>query len=228
MNMNNRIPPNHPRRPGRQLVRQCAVRRILWALSLILSLFALVACSDQPKVSPVAADAPILCFGDSLTFGTGASPATSYPAVLAELTGRKTVNSGVPGEVSATGLARLPKVLEEVKPGLLILCHGGNDILQRKSMDALKDNLRQMIQLAEGQGVQVVLVAVPEFSLALKPAPLYKELAEERRLPLENKSLARIVTKHSLKSDRVHPNAAGYREMAQAVRKVLKDSGAVP
>ena len=62
----------------------------------------------------------------------------------------------------------------------------------------------------------------------MKPPPLYEELAREFDLPIERKILADIETRGSQKSDRVHPNAAGYRRMAEAVAKILKKSGAIP
>src|SRR5665811_2285947 len=80
-------------------------------------------CSRVPQLPLLAADATILAFGDSITHGTGVGDSESYPAVLTTLTGRKVVNSGVPGEVSGTGVQRLPELLEREHPSLLILCH---------------------------------------------------------------------------------------------------------
>jgi lysophospholipase L1-like esterase len=188
----------------------------------------LPACSKTPQLPLLAADATILAFGDSLTFGTGAGEAESYPAVLARLTGRKVVNAGIPGEVSAVGLQRLPELLERERPVLLILCHGGNDLIARRDHQLIADNLRAMIRTAGDRGVPVLLVAVPALGLTLKPPSLYEELAREFRIPLERKALAHILGKNSLKSDYIHPNAAGYRLLAEALAELLKKSGALP
>jgi len=186
------------------------------------------ACSKTPQLPLLAADATILAFGDSLTFGTGAGEAESYPAVLARLTGRKVVNAGVPGEVSAVGLQRLPELLDRERPALLILCHGGNDLIARRDHRLIADNLRAMIRTAGERGVPVLLVAVPALGLTLKPPNLYEELAREFRIPLEHKALAHILGKGTLKSDYIHPNAAGYRLLAEALAELLKKSGALP
>ena len=70
----------------------------------VLSTVLMMGCGKGPQVSPLGGNDVVLAFGDSLTFGTGASPAESYPAQLQSLIGRKVVNAGVPGEVSADGL----------------------------------------------------------------------------------------------------------------------------
>ena len=77
----------------------------------------------------------------------------------------KVVNAGVPGETSAQGLARLPGVLDEVKPKLLLLCHGGNDFLRRMDESQARANIRSMIALARDRGIAVVLLATPKPSL---------------------------------------------------------------
>lgn len=186
------------------------------------------ACSNTPQLTPLAADATILAFGDSLTFGTGAGESESYPAVLMTLTGRKVVNEGMPGEVSAVGAQRLPELLEREHPALLILCHGGNDLLAHQSQQLIADNLRVMIRSATERGVPVLLVAVPAPDLFLKPPSLYEELAKEFHIPIELKILPRILGTGNLKSDHVHPNAAGYRKFAEALAKLMKKSGALP
>lgn len=186
------------------------------------------ACSPAPQLPLLAADATILAFGDSLTAGTGAGETESYPAVLARLTGRKIVNAGVPGEVSADGVQRLPELLEREHPALLILCHGGNDLLAHQDHQLIAGNLRAMLRLAGERGVPVLLVAVPAPDLSLKPPPLYEELSREFHVPVEQKALSQILGKGSLKSDYIHPNAAGYRLLAEALVKRLKRGGALP
>lgn len=196
-------------------------------LSLIIVILCLLACSSGERLPPLPRDGVILAFGDSITYGTGANPGESYPEVLQGLTGRRVVNGGVPGEVSADGLKRLPQVLEQEKPALMILCHGGNDILQRLDARATAGNIRAMVRLAREQGVSVVLVGVPAADLSLKPPPFYADVAKEFHIPCEDRVLSRILGKGSLKSDYIHPNAAGYRLLAETLAKLLVRSGAL-
>ncbi len=187
----------------------------------------LMACSPSAKSPRLAGDAVILAFGDSLTYGTGAQRSESYPAILEQLIGRRVVNSGVPGEITEEGLARLPEVLEREKPALLILCHGGNDLLRRLDRQQTADNLRAMIRLARERGVAVIMIAVPSPGIALSPPPFYREIAEAMKIPFEEKALLKVLSDGSLKSDYIHPNAAGYRKLAESIAGLLKQSGAV-
>lgn len=198
------------------------------ALSFLVLLFALTACGRGPQLPPLPNDAVILAFGDSLTYGTGTTLDTSYPAVLQQLTGRRVVNAGIPGEVTAGGLARLPETLEEVRPHLLILCLGGNDMLRRVEPAETARNLEKMVAISRAQGVPVLLLGVPRPALfGLESAPLYFELAEQMALPLEPDIIPEVLSDEKLKSDQIHPNAAGYRLIAEAVYRKLQQSGAL-
>jgi lysophospholipase L1-like esterase len=197
-------------------------------ITLIASVFLLVACSSaSPNLQALSADATILAFGDSLTYGYGVAPDESYPSILANLTQRKVVNAGLSGEVSEHGLERLHDELETVKPDLVILCHAGNDLLRRMNLQQAKANLQAMIDLIKQSGAQVVLVAVPKPSALLSPAGFYQQLATKNQLPLVDDALSSILRDNRLKSDSVHPNAAGYRYLAEQIFAVLKQTGAV-
>ena len=208
---------------------ETAVLPRFWALFVAALLAVLLAsgCGQKAKLSALPADAVVLAFGDSLTYGVGASEAESYPAQLAALAGRRVVREGVPGEVSAAGLQRLPAALDEYRPRLLVLCHGGNDFLRRLPKAEAAANVRAMVRLAQSRGIDVVLVGTPEFGFLLSPADFYAEIAKEFRIPYEGEVLSKILRDSSLKSDQVHPNAAGYRLMAQRVYELLQKSGAL-
>jgi acyl-CoA thioesterase I len=199
-------------------------RACLVALAALL----LVACGPSvPKLPKLENGAVVLAFGDSLTFGTGAAPQQAYPAALARLISRKVVGSGVPGETSEEGLQRLPGVLEDVKPQLLILCHGGNDFLRKTGEEAAAKNVRDMIRLAQAQGVAVMLIATPKPGFGTSKVKFYEELGREFAIPVENDVLADVLGSGRTKSDLVHPNAEGYALIAEAVAKVLRKAGAL-
>lgn len=199
------------------------INRLLMSAALSL----LIACTDDtPRLALLPEEAVILAFGDSLTHGTGAQPAQSYPAQLAILSGRKVVNAGVPGELSGAGLARLSSTLERTDPALLLLCHGGNDMLQKKDLRKAARNLKEMIAMARRHKVQVVLIGVPKPGLFLSTADFYADVAAEMAVPAELDALTDIISDASLKSDAIHPNGKGYRRLAQAIFDLLKKSGA--
>ena len=192
------------------------------ALTLLLS-----ACGADPQLPPLTGDAVVLAFGDSLTRGTGAKNDESYPALLAAATGLHVINAGIPGEESDAGLERLPELLAEAQPNLVILGHGGNDLLRKRDLNLTKANLRQMAELARASGASVVLLGVPKPGLFIGTHPLYRELAEELELPLEDEALADILADPGRKSDSIHPNAVGYAELATAIHNLLRQAGAL-
>jgi len=196
--------------------------------ALLLAAVLLAACGTQaPALPKLGAEAAVLAFGDSITFGTGAGENQGYPALLQGLIGRTVHSAGVPGEVSAAGLARLPSAIDYYKPQLLILCSGGNDFLRKLGKQQAADNIRAMVRVAQDKGVAVMLIAVPEPGLLPSPPDFYKDIAKEFGIPYESAALASILRDNELKSDLVHPNAKGYARLAEAVAGVLKKSGAL-
>ena len=201
-------------------------------LALLPATALLAACGKgAPKGRPIAQGSNVLALGDSLTSGVGADAATAYPAVLQELTGWQVVNGGVSGDTSAQALTRLPTLLEQHRPALVIVGIGGNDFLRQMSAAGAKDNIRAICRAATAAGAQVMLVAVPQFSLLaastgrLTDHPLYAELAGELRLPLYEGGWAEVLGDARLRSDQVHANAKGYRQFAEGLAQRLRQVG---
>jgi lysophospholipase L1-like esterase len=197
-------------------------------LTVFLSTFILITLSGcgSSELAPISKRGTILAFGDSLTLGVGTTKINSYPSVLAQLSGRTVINAGISGETTSRGLARLPEVLDRTMPDLLLLIEGGNDILRNQSKSVLKANLQQMIELAKGRDIPVVLIGIPEKSLFSNSAPLYEELAEQYQLVFDDSLIGGLQRSPSLKSDIVHFNKQGYRKMAESIYELLDDNGA--
>jgi len=199
---------------------------------IILFTLYIVACDNKITLPPLTDNAVILSFGDSLTHGTGTSLNHAYPSVLEkiinqELTNTQVINAGIPGETSQEGLTRLPALITQHQPDLIILCHGGNDILRKLNLSNTQDNIQQMINLAKQHNIPVVLIAVPEFGLFLNASPIYQKLADANKLTIENEILGDILSKASLKSDHIHPNTKGYQLLAESIALLLRHSGAI-
>src|SRR5438046_10621741 len=122
----------------------------------------------SPSLEPLRESAVVLAIGDSVTFGTGANEDESYPARLEKLIGRRVVRAGVPGELTAQALARLPATLDEYQPRLLLLCIGGNDFLRRLDLRQAENDVRAMVKLARDRGIAVVLTGTPEPGLIVR------------------------------------------------------------
>ncbi len=187
----------------------------------------LAACDRAPTLPRLGPQDVIVAFGDSLTYGTGASEDSAYPAVLAALTRRTVINAGVPGDTTTSGLQRLPDVLAEYRPRLVLLCLGGNDMLRKQPSAATENNLRQMVQTIRASGASVVLIGVPEPKLFGGAPDFYGEMARDLQLPLEDEIFNKVLKDNSLKADPIHANAAGYRLIAERLAEFLREAGAL-
>ena len=198
--------------------------------SFLLSIVILIAsgCGEKnSSLSPLSSSSVILAYGDSLTYGYNVKRSESYPAKLEVLTGISVINSGVSGEVSAQGLKRLPKVLDEHHPQLLILCHGGNDLLRKMDLEEMESNIRSMIQLSLDRDISVILLGVPKPGIFLSSFDVYKKIANSMNIIFIEDLISDVLGDKSLKSDSIHPNKKGYNVMAEEIYSLLLDKGAI-
>ena len=199
-----------------------------------LLLVTLAGCArDKKTAQPVPPGSTVLALGDSLTFGTGASAETSYPTVLAGLTGWNVVNAGVPGDTSAQALARLPALLAEHQPKLVIVSIGGNDFLRKLPESDTRTHVHAICKQSLDAGAQVLLVAVPRATVAaalgqMTDHALYAEVAKDLKIPLQREAWGEVLAQPDLRADAVHANARGYAQFARSVQGTAAAVGLLP
>lgn len=204
-------------------------------LILLCLVTVLAACSEPPpRFAPLPPGTPVLAFGDSVTHGTGAGRGEDFPALLEASTGWRIVNAGIPGDRADTARRRIDEALASARPDLVLIKLGGNDFLARRPHADVKEDLRALIHRVRASGAQPVLVAVPALSPLgaalgrLRDAGLYAELAREEDVPLVADVFSEVLSDGDLRADPVHPNAAGYRRLAQGIARSLRSHGLLP
>ena len=178
-----------------------------------------------PPLPQLGANDVIVAFGDSLTYGTGAGENESYPAVLAQLTGHRVVGAGVPGEITAQALQRLPEVLAEHKPRIVIVCLGGNDMLRKLADADTISNLRTIVRDVKASGAAVVLVGVPRPALLTSAPKFYEEIAKEFGIPYEGAIVTSVLYQRELKSDTDPSQRPGLSQDRRSARGAVAQGG---
>jgi len=192
------------------------------ALPIVLLSLALVAGCRREIPNLDSPGTTIVAFGDSITAGYGADgPGTTYPERLAERIGRPVINAGVPGDTTADALARIEPMLAE-NPWLVIVELGGNDLLQQVPIERTEANLSAIVERLLAARTVPVLIEIHGPFGGGRYADLFERLGDKYHVPVLEDALPEILSDRTLKSDEIHPNAAGYEKLAQAVYEKLR------
>jgi Lysophospholipase L1 and related esterases len=164
----------------------------------------------------------IVCFGDSLTAGTGADADQSYPAHLGRLLGRHVINAGVPGDTTASALARVPRDVLAHSPRIVCITLGGNDFKNGVSRTEAFANLEAIVREIHAAGAMVVLVGIqlPMFGRGWSEG--YCDLAKRTGSVLIPNAYEGVMGHPELMSDPIHPNGRGYEVLARRVHRAIK------
>lgn len=207
-------------------IERLRARGFLALAALLLA----VACV-APKEAPLPAGSRVLALGDSLTAPHGVMPDEAWPTLLAKQTGWIVTNAGISGDTTAGALQRLPALLEEHSPQLVLVTLGGNDMLRRLPQGQTAANLGRMLTRIKAHGARAVLLATPQPSLAgavfnkLSAADFYRQVAKDHQVPLIEDALPDVLSDPRLKGDQLHPNAAGHALLATKIFAALEQIG---
>ncbi|MCK4987142.1 MAG: fibronectin type III domain-containing protein, partial [Desulfobacterales bacterium] len=166
----------------------------------------------------------IICFGDSLTFGTGASKGMDYPSQLAKMIGRPVINKGIPGDTTASALRRLKRDVLSKNPDIVLITLGGNDLINGVSKDIALGNLKQIVQTIQKQGAKVIIGGLSWPGMDRGFDKGYEDLAQQTGALLIPDIFTAIADNPVLMSDPIHPNNSGYRIIARRFSNAITSS----
>jgi lysophospholipase L1-like esterase len=178
---------------------------------------------DHPQVKNARpAGESIICFGDSLTYGTGASQGMDYPSQLSRLIGRPVINTGIPGDTTATALARLDRDVLNLSPRIVLITLGGNDMKNRQDRDRVFRDLKTIITSIQDRGALVIVggLDIPIWGRGFEEG--YRKVAYETGAVLIPDILKGLLGNPERMSDAIHPNDAGYGIMAGYFYEAMK------
>ena len=193
---------------------------------LLLALVALLLIYRQIFLSPTIVNREplgenIICFGDSLTFGTGTREDLSYPSHLSRLIELPIINKGYPGDTTADGLHRLERDVLKNSPRIVLITLGGNDLKNGVNKKEAFSNLRKIIMAIQAEGALVIIGEIRIPFLSRDFSKEYKTVCRETGAVFVPDILGGIMGDTSLMSDRIHPNGEGYEIMAGKFLKAI-------
>jgi lysophospholipase L1-like esterase len=203
------------------------MRKLVYLIFVLIALFfgyfLFLLPRGEQSAEPMSAGGAIVCFGDSLTYGTGASPGMDYPSRLAEMLNREVVNAGVPGDTTASALKRLQRDVLSETPALVLVTLGGNDLKNGVPAAEALANLSEIVEVLQRSGARVVVGGLRFPMRDRGYGKAYAELAERTGAVLIPHILDGIMGKRALMSDPIHPNDDGYELMAGRFYEAVLD-----
>jgi len=187
-----------------------------------LCVLAVAGCAKHEIANVGSTGKNIICFGDSITFGYGANAGEDFPTQLGKLMHMPIINAGVSGDTSTEGLARLDQDVLEKNPRLVLIEFGGNDFIKNVPMEETIKNTEEMIDRIQARGSMVALVDISAGMFMGAYRGVFAKIAVKKKAIFIPSLLDKIITNPSMKSDFLHPNAAGYKEIARRIKSKIE------
>lgn len=196
-------------RKQRHLLRLCGI--------LIFCVFTATGCAKREIKNIDSKGTNIICFGDSLTFGYGANPGEDYPSMLAKLINGPVINAGIDADTTSEALRRIKSDVLEKEPLLVIIEFCGNDFLKKIPQETTINNIKEIIAQIQSKGAMVAIADISAGLFLREYRSVFKNIAREKQAIFIPGILSGIITNPSMKSDFLHPNADGYKMIAQRI-----------
>lgn len=190
---------------------------IIFFIAVIL----LAGCGQRKIKNMDSLGKNIICFGDSITFGYGAGEGDDYPSHLAKIIHQPVIGAGIDGDTTIEAIKRLDSDVLDRDPLLVIVEFSGNDFLRKIPMEVTVNNINEMVERIQQKGAMVAIVDISAGMFLKEYRGELARLANEKQAIFIPGILNGIITNPSMKSDFLHPNAAGYKMIARRIYKAI-------
>lgn len=188
---------------------------LAFALTLVPALAGCLADEDFPP-------GQIVAFGDSYTEGTGASPEEAYPALLSDRLGIPVLNAGVNGETAMEAMDRIERDVLRHEPRLVIVEFGVNEAFRGYPVQRALDGQRMILETLAANDIPAIIVGVEFWDYQDDFSDGLRDLGREFGAPVITDVLAGVLEDEDTRSDRYHPNAAGYAIMESRIQGTVR------
>jgi acyl-CoA thioesterase I len=180
-------------------------------------------CSSEIKFTDKSRTGPIVVLGDSLAAGYQLEPEESFVSLLGERLDVKIINLGLKGATTAESLPRVKKEVLPLKPSLVVIELGGNDVLQKVDQAETRANLQKMIDEVHEQEIPILVLGVRGGLVSDKFADMFSDLVSENAVAYVPDILDGILTNPGLRIDTIHPNKEGHMKIADRIEPELRE-----
>lgn len=199
---------------------QTTIRYASPKFSIVLLISVLMGCS--PRVANLdSTGESIVCFGDSITKGIYIGSGNDYPSVLGQKVAWPVINAGASGDTTHDALKRIEADVLAHNPRMVIVMLGGNDFLRKIPLEKTLANIDTIVVKIQEHGAVVVLAALRLGLLKDNYTKKFKNIAKKRGALFVPNIMKGILTNPKLKYDQIHPNAEGYRLIADRIYKAI-------
>lgn len=195
---------------------------ILIVISVLIVIMYCLFFSGPEIRNPHPSGLNIICFGDSLTYGTGSTKGMDYPSQLSSMIRKPLINAGVPGDTTGSALQRLERDVLSCSPRIVLITLGGNDLKNGIHKSVAFNNLKIIIESIQDKGALVIMGGIDIPILGKGFGDAYKDLSRELGVVLVPNILEGIMGNPTLMSDQIHPNDAGYTKMARMLYEAIE------
>lgn len=194
--------------------------KIILVIAIIAALTFTFFASQKPKTNTNKQNL-IVFFGNSITAGQGADIGKDFPTLVGKNLNVPVVNAGISGNTTADALKRIDKDVIDKNPSIVVVELGGNDLLQGVNVNVTKRNFDLILTKIKSTNAKIVILGIKFYLFKGLYETDLQNFAKKYNAVLVPDIMEGIIGDQNLKHDDIHPNAKGYRKIADKLTPII-------